>query len=89
MPVHRRQVELQLVSSRQQQRLHHSVQPDQRIDVEVHGNPSAPLMLGQMNRLAGNVEVGRAGFAIPRDRKGQLHVGAGAEIGERLLIGVG
>ena len=54
MPVDRRQVELQLASCREQERLHHAVQPDERVDVEVHRDPPAPLMLGEMNRLAGD-----------------------------------
>ena len=35
------------------------------------------------------LEIGRPRFAIPRNREGQLHVGASAEIGQLLLIGLG
>ena len=52
VPVHRRDVELQLGAGGDQVELRHPVEAQQEVDVEVERDPLAPLVLGQLDRAA-------------------------------------
>ena len=52
LPVHRRDVQLQLAAGVHQQQLRHAVHPDEEVDPEVEVDPAAHLARLERNRLA-------------------------------------
>ncbi len=89
VPVDRRDVELQVRAGLDQHQLRHAVDAHQRIGREVEIDPLAPLALGQVHRLARDLDVGRAGLAVPRDRNRHPQFFVGRQRAEPFVVGVG
>jgi hypothetical protein len=74
LPVHGRDIELQIVIGLDQEQLRHPVHAHQEIDAELQLHPAAPLPLRQVNVLPRDVDIRRPGVPVPGNRERQAHV---------------
>ena len=88
LPVHRRDVELQLVVGVHQQQLRHAVDPDEEVDAELEVDPAARRVPARAGSTRRRSPPSRSSPRGSTDRQRQADVFLRLQLGDALAIGV-